>query len=319
MDLASVSIKNFFKTMQPARGGGFGHYRDYDGLSRPSQHALGHDSGSGARGSYGGRGGGSVRGRGFRPRGGGGPSGRYAGLGFIKKSYSDDVRDQVDELFSKKFKFEDEYDQWCLPDPSTVFKEEPFHVVKLLELKDQLNEIKGRLNDKELVSWHKHTHFTNRAGVIVSMLRREFQTEMCTQAWAKFHEILWTFNIVPQTASKYTSVHLCEAPGAFIASLNHFLKTHRPDCDWSWKAMTLNPYYEGNDPTAMIDQDKFMVETQEHWHHGPENSGNVVSWENVAGLKELVKKDLGDVHLVSWPCSRQPDWRQQKSFSSLFS
>ena len=68
-------------------------------------------------------------------------------------------------------------------------------------------------------------------------------------------EMLWTFKVVPESM-KLNSVHLCEAPGAFITCLNHYLKTHRPDCEWKWKAITLNPYYEGNDHLAMIDQDK---------------------------------------------------------------
>ncbi|OWK61685.1 Cap-specific mRNA (nucleoside-2'-O-)-methyltransferase 2 [Lonchura striata] len=53
--------------------------------------------------------------------------------------------------------------------------------------------------------------------------------ELCTQAWCKFHEILCSFSLLPEEAlqdGELNSVHLCEAPGAFIASLNHFLKSH---------------------------------------------------------------------------------------------
>lgn len=77
------------------------------------------------------------------------------------------------------------------------------------------------------------------------------------QGWTKLHEILWSFiNVVPESQLKFNSVHLCEAPGAFVASLNHFLGTHRMDCSWRWKAFTLNPYYEGNSLLSLIDQDK---------------------------------------------------------------
>ena len=75
------------------------------------------------------------------------------------------------------------------------------------------------------------------------------------------HEILWTFkDVVPESDLKLMSVHLCEAPGAFVASLNHFLGTHRMDCSWQWKAITLNPYYEGHDLSVLIDQDKVSWE-----------------------------------------------------------
>ena len=79
----------------------------------------------------------------------------------------------------------------------------------------------------------------------------------CLQGWTKLHELLWTFkDVVPESNLKLNSVHLCEAPGAFVASLNHFLGTHRMDCTWQWRAFTLNPYYEGNSFTSLIDQDK---------------------------------------------------------------
>ncbi len=54
------------------------------------------------------------------------------------------------------------------------------------------------------------------------------------------------------------TVHLCEAPGAFIAATNHYVRTHRPDWWWDWLAISLNPYFEGNDQFAMIDDDKLI-------------------------------------------------------------
>lgn len=51
------------------------------------------------------------------------------------------------------------------------------------------------------------------------------------QAWCKFYENARSFILVPPTVVNtqcLNSVHLCEAPGAFITSLNHFLKLHNP-------------------------------------------------------------------------------------------
>ena len=205
----------------------------------------------GAPGSRGGRGGG-YRGRGgadggnnYRGRGGRGGFRPRPGVGY-KKSYSDEVREEVQELFSKKFTFKDEYEEWSLPSAEAMFQDVPFAVRRLLKLKEQLNSTKERLNDKEMISWHRHTFFTNRSGIVVPAARRDFNPEMCTQGWVKFHEILLQFgSLVSEDTTKLNSVHLCEAPGGFVASLNHFLRTHRMDCDWNWRAMTLNPYYEG--------------------------------------------------------------------------
>jgi hypothetical protein len=44
------------------------------------------------------------------------------------------------------------------------------------------------------------------------------------------------FDLVPHAsvkAGRLNSVHLCEAPGAFITSLNHYLKLHNPGIDVS--------------------------------------------------------------------------------------
>lgn len=55
----------------------------------------------------------------------------------------------------------------------------------------------------------------------------------------------------------------------------------------------------GNGFIALIDQDKFMSETWSHWYLGGDNSGDVMVWENVVGLRAAVKGEMGEVHLVS--------------------
>jgi len=54
------------------------------------------------------------------------------------------------------------------------------------------------------------------------------------------------------------TLHLCEAPGAFVCATNHFIKMERPTWNWDWRAVTLNPYFEGNDAGAMIDDDALI-------------------------------------------------------------
>lgn len=49
---------------------------------------------------------------------------------------------------------------------------------------------------------------------------------------------------------------------------------------WSWLANTLNPYYEGNSPSNMISDDRFMFHTLQNWDFGADNTGNLMLWEN---------------------------------------
>jgi len=62
-------------------------------------------------------------------------------------------------------------------------------------------------------------------GLVARCVQRKRRAEVCTQAWCKFHEVLGTFPAITQLSATgdLNSVHLCEAPGAFITSLNHFL------------------------------------------------------------------------------------------------
>lgn len=264
---------------------------------------------------YGGRGGShSTRGRGFfrSPRGRGGrgdgpPDSKY------HKQVSDEAEEEVRELFQKKYAFKDELNEWALPKPQQIFQEPVDFVDELEDLKLHLNSVKSKLDNKDLITWHKHTKFTNKAANIIPAVRAKFRPELCTQGWTKMQEILTTFDLVPHRDVRLNSLHLCEAPGAFITSLNHFLKTHREDIIWEWKAMTLNPYYEGNDLKALIDQDRFMLMTSNssggtgtddsgttsRWFVGNDNSGDVMVWENVVGLVNLVRKEMKDINLVS--------------------
>ena len=41
-----------------------------------------------------------------------------------------------------------------------------------------------------------------------------------------------------------------------------------------------------------------MSETWEQWYHGVDNSGDVTLWENIEGLRVMVKREMGEVHLV---------------------
>ena len=91
-----------------------------------------------------------------------------------------------------------------------------------LNMKDELNNLKNELNDKDNITWHKHTRACNPACKIAPEIRSRYKPELCTQAWCKFYEIANTFLHFDPNQPLF-SVHLCEAPGAFITSLNQYL------------------------------------------------------------------------------------------------
>jgi len=194
---------------------------------------------------------------------------------------------------------------------------------RLQSMKQRLNETKSQLNNLPLQKWHKHTKRLNPATRVAVELRKNVQPELLTQAWEKFHECFHVFSLGPKPTSPpspppppvpeddaapsspspispppFNSVHLCEAPGAFVTSLNHCLGTHHPGTAWNWLATTLNPHYEWNDLGYMINDDRFIMGSLEHWTFGCDDTGDLMRHKN---LRKLLKaaSSLGSVSLVT--------------------
>lgn len=146
-------------------------------------------------------------------------------------SYRNDEFSEVNDLFNKKFRFRFGED-WKIPDIEKWFSEPPWKVKELERLKTTLNYHKSQLNDFNIEEWSSHTRRRNPAGEVGWKIRSVVNPEFLTQAWTKFYECACTYNIVPGEAlvdRGMASLHLCEAPGAFITSFNHYLKSRYPD------------------------------------------------------------------------------------------
>ncbi|XP_062622389.1 cap-specific mRNA (nucleoside-2'-O-)-methyltransferase 2-like [Saccostrea cucullata] len=221
-------------------------------------------------------------------------------------------KQKIKTLFYKKFKY-NRVNKWHLP---SLFKKEGqkwTHPV-LQSLKEKLNCVKDKLSDKEIYSWHEHTKFMNIAGSVISTVKQVIRPELCTQAWCKFYEILSAYPLINQNIANLNTVHLCEAPGAFITSLNHYLVSSDYNGTWTWIGSTLNPYYEGNPLGKMIDDDRFIRGSLDYWYFGADNTGNLMEFSNLEGLLH-VASTMGDVQLVtadgSIDCQDDPGEQEQ--------
>ena len=111
----------------------------------------------------------------------------------------------------------------------------------------------------------------------------------------------------PQPPQGFRSLHLCEAPGAFITALNHFIKSNRTDFTWDWIGTTLNPYYEGNTTGTMINDDRFILRTMDCWDFGIDDTGDILKPTN---LRHFINKYDQKIDLVtadgSIDCQKDP-------------
>jgi ATP-dependent helicase/DNAse subunit B len=100
----------------------------------------------------------------------------------------------MDTLFEKNFKISG-LRTYKLPHPESMFKESPWQLDNLQTLKNNLNEVKSRLNNYNLQEWHQHTSHMNEASDIVNCVKKHTRAELVTQAWCKFYEIASQFFI----------------------------------------------------------------------------------------------------------------------------
>ncbi|CAK6954895.1 cap-specific mRNA (nucleoside-2'-O-)-methyltransferase 2 [Scomber scombrus] len=213
---------------------------------------------------------------------------------------------------------------WNIPDPNVALRHPGKEHSRLQSLKVSLNAVKNQLSDKNVQVWHQHTNSTNRAGKVITAVRSAANAEICTQAWCKFYEILGSFNLLPEEAlhdGELNTVHLCEAPGAFITALNHYIKTSESTryCDWSWAANTLNPYHEANGGSTTIADDRLIANTLPWWFFGSDNTGNIMLQKHLLELQAFVA-NMRRVDVVtadgSFDCQENPD-EQEALVASL--
>lgn len=145
------------------------------------------------------------------------------GLTFVEhhlKSYA-----SPEKHFNKTFSFPCDKEWQLLEIQNGV--QDAWAVEQLQMLKNELNEIKNELSDKDAINWHKHTSSVSISAGVIPSLKKKIKPELLTQAWCKFYEILNAYDIIrPDDNTKFATLHLCEAPGAFITALNHFLKSN---------------------------------------------------------------------------------------------
>lgn len=195
---------------------------------------------------------------------------------------------ELDNYFTKKFAFPT--NNYKLP--TEVFTCEKWRIEELQQMKTELNTVKEKLNDYDLPTWSKHTRYREPSSFLISYLHNNYKIELLTQAWCKFYECLSRFDLITDEAKekqRLRSVHLCEAPGAFITALNHYLASKYPFILLSWTGNTLNPNYEGNSLQEMVADDRLILRTEENWNFGIDGTGDLTKFDN---YQHLVKEVL---------------------------
>lgn len=204
------------------------------------------------------------------------------------------------DIFYKKFSFTPNTGSFCLPPLKDIFSTDTWQDENLQRLKIDLNAVKSKLNHQKLEIWSQHTRQCNPAGEIVSKVRNgSVKGEFVTQAWCKLYEILANFpELCAANETVFKALHVCEAPGGFVAALNHYLTLNHPNAKFEWKATTLNPYWEGNALGNMIIDDRFILQTIDRWEFGGDYTGNIMHLENLNKIKEWANQSVRNFNFL---------------------
>ncbi|RZC27700.1 cap-specific mRNA (nucleoside-2'-O-)-methyltransferase 2 [Asbolus verrucosus] len=218
-------------------------------------------------------------------------------------------RQDLKYLFEKRLEFENN-ENFELPNEAYTCTK--WSISALQTQKVELNKAKSLLNQFELDEWSRHTKNRDPSSYIIRFIRQKFRPELLTQAWCKFYECLNTHCLIPKDAVNsgvFSSLHLCEAPGAFISALNHYMVSQELDVQWNWYANSLNPDYEGNSLLEMIPDDRLLRHTYRNWYFGADFTGNITKYHNHVDLVNNIQQK-GKVWLVtadgSVDCSLDP-------------
>jgi hypothetical protein len=128
---------------------------------------------------------------------------------------------------------------------------------------------------------------------------RNFNTGTISNAWLKMYEIINYFELFGcKKNDSLKTFHICEAPGNFIASINHYIKTKTDIKKFDWIANSLKPQ---PGKIAFGDDYGYMKKYPQNWDYGKDNTGNIMNIINFDYYKQKINKN-GKVDFITADC-----------------
>ncbi|XP_026190154.1 uncharacterized protein LOC34623924 [Cyclospora cayetanensis] len=202
----------------------------------------------------------------------------------------------------------------CICDAVQLVGNTPaYETPELGEVSRRLERSREALSDIPIDEWKRHTAKTDVFKKVIPTIKQKVLDkdghcpELLINSWTKLYEVLTKTPILkrrlkhlqqlePKQPRVLKSIHLCECPGGFVAATNHFIKTEAKGVLFSWRAASLNPYFEGCNPLEALDDDGLYRHTERRWITSPDGSGDLRSKESIEFLwKQLTRQTQNGV------------------------
>ena len=122
-----------------------------------------------------------------------------------------------------------------------------------------------------------------------------------SQAWIKMYEIIMDCDLVPTNRKGvFKSFHICEAPGAFISCINHYIHTKTQYNSYEWKSQSLNPKGSKSKKDTIGDTYGFIKKYPNHWDFGIDDTGDITNIENIKYYAKMAKEM--NINLMTSDC-----------------
>ncbi|KAF7459078.1 ribosomal RNA large subunit methyltransferase J protein [Cryptosporidium felis] len=199
------------------------------------------------------------------------------------------------------------YECYCIAIQENLGENEGYSIKELDSLKSQLDSVRNELDHIDIRVWQAFTRATNVTQDIVYKLR-DIPVELATTGWCKLYEILHYFRWHEfMNENEFHSMHLCECPGGFISALNHYIQSNvinkrqrlgSSKLHWEWKANSLNPYFEGNNPNSILTDDIIYRDTYRAWITGVDDTGDITNTRNIDYIWQKTSKNTKNCWLA---------------------
>jgi hypothetical protein len=96
-----------------------------------------------------------------------------------------------------------------------------------------------------------------------------------SRAWTKMYELLSETKILNNINGTIRAFFICEAPGNFINSMMHYVKTNTKISNFEWTAQSYS-----DKKSNVFDTYGFIEKTKEQWDFGPTTTGDIADIDN---------------------------------------